>query len=72
LLLDRNRYPLDAVSQVSEHQQKAIFARAESRRTSVPTFNIQEAADQESRQREMQEAAARGKVVRNTIQSSSE
>ena len=56
LLLDRNPYPLNAVPQVSEHQQKAIFARAESnlRRTSVRTFNTQETPDQESPQREME------------------
>ena len=42
LLLDRDSYPLNAVSQVSNHQQEAIFARAEPnpRRTSVRKFNI--------------------------------
>ena len=47
---------MDTVSQVSEHQQEAIFARAEpnSYPTSVWTFNTQEAADQESGQREME------------------
>jgi len=28
LLLDTNPYPLNAASQVSKHQQEAIFARA--------------------------------------------
>jgi len=38
--------PFNAVSQVSEHQQEAIFARAEPnpRQASVRTFNTQEAA----------------------------
>jgi hypothetical protein len=41
LLLDRDPYPLNAVPQVSEHQQEAIFARAEPnpRQTSVRKFN---------------------------------
>jgi len=57
LLFDRNpTYPLNAVSQVSEHQQEAIFPRAKPNphRTSVRTFNTQEAADQESGQREIE------------------
>jgi hypothetical protein len=62
LLLDRNPYPLDAVLQVSEHQQEAIFARAESRRTSMPTFNTQEAPDQESGQRKMEKRLHEAKL----------
>jgi hypothetical protein len=64
LLLDRNPYPLNAVSQISKQQQEAIFARAapNPRRTSVRTFNAQEAPDQESEQREMQEALHEAKL----------
>jgi hypothetical protein len=64
LLLGRNPYPLNAVSQVSEHQQEAIFARAEPnpRQTSVRTFNAQEAPDQESRQREMEKRLHEAKL----------
>jgi len=56
--------PLNAVSQVSEHQQEAIFARAAPnlRRTSVRTFNTQEAADQESGQREMKKRLHEAKL----------
>jgi len=64
LLLDRNPYPLNAVLQVSEHQQEAIVARAapNPRRTSVRTFNTQEAADQESGQREMEKRLHEAKL----------
>jgi hypothetical protein len=59
--LDTTRNPLNVVSQVSEHQQKAIFAQAapNPHRTSVRTFNTQDAADQESEQREMEKRCTR-------------
>jgi len=64
LLLDTNPYPLNAVSQESEHQQEAIFAQAEPnpRRTSVRTFNTQEAPDQESGQREIEKRLHEAKL----------
>jgi len=51
LLLDTNPYPFNAVSQVSKHQQEAIFARAEPnpRQTSVRMLNTQKVGDQQTR-----------------------
>ena len=56
--------PLNAVSQVSEHQQEAIFPRGEPNpyRTLVRTLNTQEAADQESEQREMEKRLHEAKL----------
>jgi hypothetical protein len=73
LLLDTNPYPLNAVSQISKHRQEAIFARAEPdlRRALVRTFNTLGSWRSGIKTPQDGKAAARGKVIRNTVESSS-